>query len=68
MSPCTIFVISSTERRQYEIDTVSVRAWHCNESSGVTELPKDWPAQFHSHDTYVVRWIYKVSLTGERMG
>ena len=47
---------------------MSVKSWHCNEASGVTELPEDWPAQFHSHDTYVVRWIYKVSLTGERSG
>jgi hypothetical protein len=27
--------------------------------------PKDFNAQFYFEDTYVVRWKYKVSLTGK---
>ena len=54
------------ERRQYEISTVGVAAWHVRESETV-ELPADWPGQFHTGDTYVVRWRYKVALTGRRL-
>jgi supervillin len=53
-----------SERRQYEIETASLKVWHCNEYE-IEELPAEWPAQFHSCDTYVVRWCYKVSLTGK---
>eukprot|EP00094_Tigriopus_californicus_P009199 TCALIF_08869-PA protein Name:"Similar to SVIL Supervillin (Bos taurus)" AED:0.01 eAED:0.01 QI:0/0.8/0.66/0.83/1/1/6/288/1304 len=52
-----------SERRQYELETLSVQVHHVNEYN-ITELPEDWSGQFHSEDTYVVRWIYKVSLTG----
>ncbi len=51
------------ERRQYEIETIATKNWHVNEH-GVKLLPNDWAAQFHNEDTYVVRWTYKVSLTG----
>ena len=51
------------ERRQYEVDTLGVKCWHVNEYK-IEELPSSWPAQFHSEDSYVFRWTYKVSLTG----
>ncbi len=51
------------EHRQYEIETIAVKSWHVNEH-GVKLLSKEWAAQFHNEDTYVIRWMYKVSLTG----
>ena len=51
------------ERRQYEIETISTSVNHVNEYS-VNKLGDDWRAQFHSEDTYVIKWVYKVSLTG----
>ncbi len=52
------------ERRQYQVETVSLRSWHVSEDRGNTELSEDWAAQFHEGDVYVFRWRYKVSLTG----
>ena len=52
------------ERRQYEIETLAVRSWRVDEFD-VTLLGDDWSGQFHAGDTYVFRWQYKVSLTGE---
>ena len=51
------------ERRQYEVETLGIKSWHVNEYK-IEELPSSWPAQFHSEDSYVFRWTYKVSLTG----
>ena len=51
------------ERRQYEVDTVSLSSWHVNEYR-VARLQDDWAGQFHDGDAYVFRWVYKVSLTG----
>ena len=59
------------ERRQYEIETLDLKVWHVcvgggsAEGEGLNELKGDAAAgQFWSEDTYVVRWKYKVSLTG----
>ena len=54
------------ERRQYEITTLGVTAWHVAESD-YNQLPDSWSGQFHSEDTYVVRWRYKVALTGRAL-
>jgi len=54
------------ERRRYEISSQSVTAWHVAETD-YTPLPEDWCGQFHSEDTYVVRWRYKVALTGRAL-
>ena len=51
------------ERRQYEVETLSLLVHHVNEYN-ITELDNKWEAVFHDEDTYVVRWLYKVSLTG----
>lgn len=53
------------ERRQYEVETVSLKSWHVDEYN-INPLPDTWKAQFHSEDAYVFRWIYKVSLTGKK--
>lgn len=54
------------ERRNYEITTLGVSAWHVEEG-GSKELAAGWGGQFHTGDTYVVRWQYKVALTGRAL-
>ena len=54
------------EMRQYEITTQSVTAWHVAETD-YNKLPDTWTGQFHFEDTYVVRWKYKVALTGRAL-
>merc|ERR1712223_1381050 len=51
------------ERRQYEIDILSINFWYVTEKDFI-ELPEREHGQFFSGGTYVVRWKYKVSLTG----
>lgn len=56
------------ERRQYEIETLDTKVWHVSsdgDKEGVVLLSKNEIGQFFSEDTYVVRWKYKVSLTGK---
>jgi len=54
------------DRRNYEITTQKVTAWHVAESNS-KPLPELWTGQFHTGDTYVVRWNYKVALTGRAL-
>jgi len=54
------------ERRQYEITTLKVTSWHVAESDS-KPLAENWTGQFHTGDTYVVRWNYKVALTGRAL-
>ena len=54
------------ERRQYEIDTLSINFWHVTDKD-IFELPESEHGQFHSAGTFVVRWKYKVSLTGRTL-
>ena len=54
------------ERRNYEISTLGVSAWNVEEATSV-ELGDSWTGQFHTENTYVVRWNYKVALTGRAL-
>lgn len=54
------------ERRQYEIETLQLNFWHVTDKD-IIELPEKDHGQFHSGATYVVRWKYKVSLTGKTL-
>ncbi len=54
------------ERRQYEIDTLSLHFWHVTDKD-IFELPEIEHGQFYSAGTFVVRWKYKVSLTGRTL-
>ena len=57
----------ASERRQYEIDTLDLQVWHVSsdvDKEGVVLLDEKEVGEFYSEDTYVVRWKYKVSLTG----
>ena len=49
-------------RRFYEIQTMGVKVWHIQEYE-YSELPEDSYGQFHSGDSYVVRWAYRVTVT-----
>ncbi|CAN8011914.1 unnamed protein product [Ixodes pacificus] len=53
----------SLERRQYTISTLGLRVWHITEYEH-RALPESSYGQFHSGDTYVVRWLYTVTQTG----
>ena len=54
------------EMRRYEISSQAVTGWHVTETD-YSPLPADWSGQLHSEDTYVVRWKYKVALTGRAL-
>ncbi|KAL1421896.1 hypothetical protein MTO96_022608 [Rhipicephalus appendiculatus] len=56
----------SLERRQYYINTMAIKVWHIMEYEHKT-LPESSYGQFHSGDTYVVRWQYTVSQTGRHL-
>ncbi|CAG2053418.1 unnamed protein product [Timema podura] len=52
--------------RHYEITTQSVTMWHILEFE-YTQLPQISLGQFHSGDSYVVRWRYVVTVTGREL-
>ena len=56
----------AAERRQYEIDTLSLNFWHVTDKD-IQELPEAEHGQFYTAGTFVVRWKYKVSLTGKTL-
>ena len=56
----------AAERRQYEIDTLSLNFWHVTDKD-ILELPGAEHGQFYTAGTFVVRWKYKVSLTGKTL-
>ena len=49
------------ERRQYIVETLGVKCWYVEENDS-RPLPESFSGQFHSQDTYVVRWKYKVHI------
>eukprot|EP00096_Caligus_rogercresseyi_P016403 TRINITY_DN903_c1_g1_i9.p1 TRINITY_DN903_c1_g1~~TRINITY_DN903_c1_g1_i9.p1 ORF type:complete len:1106 (+),score=344.08 TRINITY_DN903_c1_g1_i9:449-3766(+) len=53
-----------TERRNYEIETLDISVWYMQEFNENRLCLEEWKAQFHVEDAYIVRWKYKVSLTG----
>lgn len=52
------------ERRCFEIETRGVQIWHVQEFGTEKVCEESW-GQFHSGDTYVVRWHYTVIQTGK---
>uniref|UniRef100_T1J6L1 HP domain-containing protein n=1 Tax=Strigamia maritima TaxID=126957 RepID=T1J6L1_STRMM len=53
-------------RRHYEITTLGIKVWHVREKL-YKLLPRESWGQFHSGDTYVVRWQYMVTVTGRNL-
>ncbi|GAB6018907.1 hypothetical protein CHUAL_000560 [Chamberlinius hualienensis] len=52
-----------SERRLCNITTLGVKVWHVLEFNH-SILPLESWGQFHSSDTYVARWQYRVAVTG----
>ncbi|CAN9509238.1 unnamed protein product [Ophioblennius macclurei] len=59
-------VVRTEDRRQAELSTVTVEAWHIREH-GEEELPEESLGQLHEGDAYIVRWKYSITtLVGKR--
>ncbi|XP_064474820.1 supervillin-like isoform X2 [Ornithodoros turicata] len=58
--------VDTVEQRNYEIATLGVKVWHTTEYEH-RALPKTSYGQFHSGDTYVIRWQYMVTQTGRQL-
>ncbi|XP_021928560.1 uncharacterized protein LOC110834074 isoform X3 [Zootermopsis nevadensis] len=56
----------SETHRHYEITTLGVSVWHILEYEH-TQLPESSVGQFHSGDSYVVRWLYTITVTGREL-
>ncbi|XP_069701361.1 uncharacterized protein [Periplaneta americana] len=56
----------SETHRHYEITTLGVSVWHILEYEHA-ELPETSIGQFHSGDSYVVRWLYTITVTGREL-
>lgn len=52
--------------RNFEISTTSVTVWHIQEFES-TELTGSSVGQFHSGDSFVIRWSYTVTVTGREL-
>ncbi|XP_039285134.1 supervillin isoform X3 [Nilaparvata lugens] len=53
-------------RRHFEITTQSLKVWHINEFT-TTEVSEDSCSQFFTGDSYVIRWIYNITVTGREL-
>lgn len=49
-------------RRHYEINDVSISKWHAS-SKGNHELSLDDHCHFYVFESYIIRWIYQISIT-----
>ncbi|XP_066305316.1 uncharacterized protein [Branchiostoma lanceolatum] len=58
--------ISVEERRGQEITTLGTKMWHVLEYES-SEMPNHSIGQFHSGDTYVVRWHYQITTVGSKL-
>ncbi|XP_033608263.1 uncharacterized protein LOC111866670 isoform X5 [Cryptotermes secundus] len=52
--------------RHYEVTTLGVSVWHIVEYEH-TQLPASSVGQFHKGDSYVVRWLYTITVTGREL-
>ena len=50
-------------RREFEVDTLSVDMWHVLEYEQYQMEPLCF-GQLHDHDTYVIRWRYRITQSG----
>lgn len=49
--------------KQYVVTTTNVEVWHIDEFSH-TLLDSSSIGQFYSGDSYIVHWMYSVTITG----
>ncbi|XP_060877352.1 supervillin isoform X3 [Metopolophium dirhodum] len=52
--------------REFVINTMEVTVWHVREFDS-TELGPKSAGQFHSGDSYIIRWTYNVSIQGREL-
>ncbi|KAI9563176.1 hypothetical protein GHT06_010634 [Daphnia sinensis] len=52
------------ERRLQQISTLSVKVWHLQDYEKVL-MDEVSRGQFHSRDTYIIRWQYRITVTGK---
>ncbi|XP_030649796.1 supervillin [Chanos chanos] len=57
-------LVTLSDGRQAELSTVAVETWQVGEN-GEHEIPPNSLGHFHEHDTYVVRWTYRLNALGE---
>ncbi|RZF39379.1 hypothetical protein LSTR_LSTR000900 [Laodelphax striatellus] len=53
-------------RRHFEITTQSIKVWHINEFT-TSEVPEESCSQLFTGDSYVIRWIYNITVTGREL-
>ncbi|XP_025422074.1 supervillin isoform X2 [Sipha flava] len=52
--------------REFVINTISVTVWHVQEFDSTEMGPKS-VGHFHSGDSYIIRWMYNVSIQGREL-
>nr|XP_050855846.1 supervillin isoform X1 [Vespula vulgaris] len=52
--------------KQYTVETTSINVWHIDEFSH-TLLDNLSNGQFYTGDSYIVRWMYSVTITGREL-
>lgn len=57
-------VITLEDRGRVELQTISVDTWHVQEFDD-SETPVASTGQLHEGDSYVIRWTYRISTTGQ---
>jgi len=57
-------LVEGEERRSHQVSTLATEVWHILEFD-YSRLPRQSIGQFHEGDTYVVKWKYMVSTTGQ---
>lgn len=50
--------------KQYTVETTSINVWHIDEFSH-TLLDNLSNGQFYTGDSYIIRWMYSVTITGK---
>lgn len=50
--------------RQFVVETTNVTVWHIDEFS-YSLLSDSSIGQFYTGDSYIVRWMYTVTITGK---
>lgn len=59
-----IYLLIFQTLREFVINTISVTVWRVEEFDS-TELDSMSVGQFHSGDSYIIRWLYNVSIQGK---
>lgn len=59
-------VITLEGGNQMRLRTVAVDTWHVQEFDD-SEIPVESTGQLHEGDSYVIRWTFSTSTTGQRI-